>query len=355
MKSQGFANNFSQKSSQKLSVKKIKEILQEFDSYNLHKQYRRPKYFNPYFIYARRAQIQADLIDVRQLSEYNDGINYLLLMIDAFSRKIWVYPLKTKTALEVTDNFRKHINKNPANLIFRELLVDGGKEFFNSNMNEFLNEFSISISKAGGYNKVAIGERANKTIQILIYKYLTNNESLRYIDVLNDLIKTYNTRAHRTLRGMTPQEADSPLNEIRVRGILRAKYAKIKRMNNKDKDKQFKIGDIVRIKKLTPKISSEGRAYAPQYHGHYYVIRDVDYRLPRTMYHIKSMDTGEDIIGGFYKNELSGVKGDVWKIEKIIRTRGKGRKREHLVRWLHFGPRWDSWISDKDITDVYAE
>ena len=337
----------------KVPTRAIRDVLQEFDAYNLHKEYKRPKYYNPYFIYARRTQVQADLIDVRQLSTHNDGINYLFILIDAFSKRLWAYPLRTKTGLEVSQAFRKHLERNPAGLLFRELLVDGGKEFFNQHMASVLDEYSIHIQRGAGLNKIAICERVNKTIQVLIYKYLSQNETLKYIDALDSIIETYNRRPHRTLRGMSPAEADKPLNEVKVRGILREKYAKVKRESKIAKQSILKVGTVVRIKTLTGKISSDARAYAPQFHQHYYVIHKVDQRLPRVMYHLKSMDTEEEIIGGFYRNELSVVKGDVWKVEKILKSKGKGRSRKHLVRWLNFGPRWDSWISDSDITNTY--
>ena len=37
-----------------MSVEQIRNILSEFDAHNLHKFFRRPKYFNPYYIYKRR-------------------------------------------------------------------------------------------------------------------------------------------------------------------------------------------------------------------------------------------------------------------------------------------------------------
>ena len=43
----------------------------------------------------------ADLMIMDSLSKYNDGIIKMLIMIDVFSRYVWVLPLKTKTGKEV--------------------------------------------------------------------------------------------------------------------------------------------------------------------------------------------------------------------------------------------------------------
>lgn len=82
----------------RVPLKKIKAALGQVDGYTLHREEKRPSVFNPYFIYNRREQVQADLIEVIKLSEYNDGIRYLLSIIDVFSRRVWIFPLKRKTA-----------------------------------------------------------------------------------------------------------------------------------------------------------------------------------------------------------------------------------------------------------------
>jgi len=45
---------------------------------------------------------ECDLVDVQWLSEYNDGIKYLLTVIDVFSKYIHVVPLLSKTGPVVT-------------------------------------------------------------------------------------------------------------------------------------------------------------------------------------------------------------------------------------------------------------
>ena len=336
-----------------LPLHEVQDLLAEFDAHNRHKEYHRPKYFNPYYIFSRREQIQADLIDVRQLSRQNNGVNYLFLLIDCFSKKVWVYPLKRKTGEEVSEAFRTHIESDPETRIFKELAVDAGKEFFNTKMSLVLERFAIHIQKTAGYNKNSIAERANRSIQLLLYKYMTQNETLKYVDKLNELVATYNARSHRTLNGLSPNEADLPENEVLVRGIHQQRFSSIKRATRFEIKKMFQVGDIVRIKQLSARISSLSRSYMPQYMSSYYIVREVDTRSPRVQFHIKAMDTNENIIGGFYRNELSAVKGNVWKIEKILKSRGKGKNLQHLVRWANFSPDWDSWISSQDILQRY--
>ena len=228
-----------------------------------------------------------------------------------------------------------------------------GKEFLGAAFVSLLEEYNISFQAATGYNKLAIGERMNYTLQVMIYRFLGNNETERYIDVLPDLIKSYNSRPHRTLRGLTPDFADKPENEILIRGIIRERLANIPRSSRDDRN-LLKKGQIVRIKKLTPRISAEGRGYMPKYRRAYYVIDRVDLRMPRPMYHLYDMDSEEKVLGGFYLNELSVIgSNNVWKVDKILKTRGKAPNREYFVKWSNFSDKHNSWISERDITESY--
>ena len=329
-----------------ISKEKAKRFLQESDTYVLHREYKRPHTFNPYYIYERRKLIQGDLIEIRELKGENDGINYLLLLIDVFTRKIWVYPLKRKTGADVSSVFRQWIDildQTP-----ETIMTDAGKEFWNRPLRALLDSHNIKLQLATGTCKAAYAERANKTLQVLIYKYLTQNETLRYIDVLPDLVASYNRREHRSLQNLSPNEADNRQNELQVRNIAIDRFQKVKR-----KTPKFKIGDMVRIKTDAKQISNARRAYAEQFHGEYFRIIRINKRLPIPLYYIKSMDSGEIIEGGFYANELSQIRGDVFKIDQVLNRRQRRGRREIYVRWKYFGPQWDEWIPETNVVQTY--
>jgi len=331
----------------------IKEALEHVDSYTLHKEYKKTAVHNPYYVYRLRKRFQADLIDIAGLKSANSGVTFLLVVIDTFSRKIWVMPLLRKTASDTTNGLRSWLasmtDEKP-----ESLLTDSGKEFVNKQVKKLMHEHGIELIQSRNVHKAAIVERVNKSIQILIYKYLTDRGEVRYLDVLPQLITTYNDRKHRSLQYMTPNEADDPNNEILIRSIQLSRYAAINKKGRKksaNARSKFEIGDSVRIKSLSSGVSNARRAYVQQFHGEYFEITKVSHRMPVTMYELKSLDSGENIEGGFYASELVAVRGNVFKIERIIRTKGKGRNKKHLIRWQHFGPQWDSWEKTSDIVD----
>ena len=273
-----------------IPLNKAKEALQHEDAYNLHREYKRPAVYNPYYVYERRKLIQADLIDISQISQSNDNKRYLLLLIDVFTRRIWVFPMETKSAREMVRKLQRWLAALDVSPSI--LMTDSGTEFVNAPVKALLDQWGIQWRRAVGTSKACYAERANKSFQILIFKYLTALETLRYIDILPDLITTYNTRPHRSLEKMTPADADHPRMEAAVRAIHIRRYNKV---NGRRKSPIFKVGDRVRIKTDSKAISSSRRAYAEQFHGEYFKVINVNTHLPIPMYTIESMDTGERI------------------------------------------------------------
>lgn len=333
-----------------VSKGRAKKILEAIEGYTLHREYKQPRVYNPYFVHQRREQVQADLIDVSRISAENDGINFLLLLIDVLTKRVWMYPLPRKSAVVMKAKMSQWLHgldRKP-----KVLVTDRGLEFTNRQVQTLLRQQGVEWMPAQGTLKAAVAERANKTLQILIYKYLTEKETLRYITVLPRLVTTYNRRGHRTLEGMTPAQADQPQNEPAVQAIAHDRYYQIGLARRQDLP--FKIGDVVRVKTQPKKaVSSSARAYAEQFHGEYYRIARINRTLPVAMYYLKSLDTGEMIEGGFYAEELQRQRGELFKIEAVLGERVRAGRREILVKWKYFGDRWNEWIPRGAVRRVY--
>ena len=69
-----------------IPIKTIREFLSKDNSYTLHAKSFKKRY-NPSFIRYKAQQMQADLIDVGNLSQKNDGVKFLLTVICSFTKK----------------------------------------------------------------------------------------------------------------------------------------------------------------------------------------------------------------------------------------------------------------------------
>ena len=75
------------------------------DAYTFHKPVVRKFARKPTIVSGLGEQVQADLMDVSTRSAHNGGVNFLLVVIDVFSKKVWVESLGRKTGKEVSEGF----------------------------------------------------------------------------------------------------------------------------------------------------------------------------------------------------------------------------------------------------------
>lgn len=88
-----------------LSLDKIKNILSQIEGYTLHKEYRSAQR-NPTYSHFKRYMFQMDLLDIQKFASWNDGVKYLLTVIDTFTRYAFVRPLVNKTGKNVLHEFK---------------------------------------------------------------------------------------------------------------------------------------------------------------------------------------------------------------------------------------------------------
>lgn len=324
----------------------ILNTLNSIDSYTLHREYHKPRLRNPYYVYEKRQQVQMDLIDISSLKKYNNNITFLLVAIDVFTKFGWIKPLKQKTAVETLRGIQS-IFHDMGDLP-KSILFDRGKEFVNRQVTNFLIGANIKIIHPNSELKAAVAERFNRTIQDKIYKYLTENETYKYIDELSNLLHSYNNRPHRTLQYITPSDAELNENKNKVLNAHNVKYTKI---NEKRKVPKYKIGQKVRIKSLQQHFQ---RGYHERFLREHFEIIGINVRMPIPMYIIKSLNTNDVIKGAFYEEELQPVSGDVFKVEKVIKKRTLRNGEEELfVKWQGYDNQHNSWIKATDVVRNY--
>jgi len=62
-----------------------------------------------------------------------------------------------------------------------------------------------------------------------------------------------------------------------------------------------------------------------------------------------------EIKGTFYLSELQKVDArddGMWKIEKILQTKGKGNNKHYFPKWLHRPKKFNSWTSARDVNNL---
>ena len=167
------------------SEKQVKEWLKSQPTYTLHKSARKNYPTRHYIVHDIDHQWQADLADVSLISKKNKGYNFILTVIDLFSRYAWARPLKTKRGDEVAAAFK---NIFSGGRIPKRIQTDQGKEFENRHVRALFAEHGIELFSVNSAYKAAVVEHFNRTLKTKMWRYFTANLSEKWTQVLQDTI-----------------------------------------------------------------------------------------------------------------------------------------------------------------------
>ena len=88
-----------------ISLSKVKQWLQNQESFSLHKPLCSSFHHLKVIVGGLNDQYEVDLADMQKLKDMNDGVHFLLIIIDVFSRFMWVKPLGNKLEDTVINAF----------------------------------------------------------------------------------------------------------------------------------------------------------------------------------------------------------------------------------------------------------
>ena len=85
------------------------EILRTIPTYSRYKEKRRPNTHNPIFVYNKHQIWTINLMFVRKWKGYNDGIQFFFTLIESYSRKLFLIPMKNKTTDTTLSSFQAEL------------------------------------------------------------------------------------------------------------------------------------------------------------------------------------------------------------------------------------------------------
>jgi len=314
----------------KKPIKNVYDWLSDQDAYTLHRRIVRRFKRRKTYSKGINDLWQIDLVDLSWLAKDNDGYRYLLMCIDVLSKFGRVQLLKTKASAAVRDAFAAMIVDVKPTFV----QSDKGTEFLNSTFQKLLIDNGIKhYTSENDDLKCAVVERWNRTILERLFRYLTYKNTTRYIDVVKDIVESYNRSFHSCIK-MAPVDVTIE-NESEVRKRLYPPKPKTTKF-------KFSVSDTVRI-------SGARRIFDKGYRGNWsHEIFKVSARYPTDPVTYSLIDeSGEGIRGKFYEPELQKVKAkDVYKIERVIKTRKRKGNTEYFVKWLGYPDKFNSWVTD---------
>lgn len=319
---------------------KVKEWLLTQDAYTLHTQKRKNFARNRYIVNNIDDLWQADLAVFKNISRFNDGVKYLLVVVDVFSKYGWVRLLKNKTSNAVNEAFESIFTtegRKPLNI-----QCDKGREFVGVVSASFFKKHKIHFyTTRNPDTKAAVAERFLKTVKTRLWRYFTYKNTFRYVDIIQALVRAYNHTVHSSIK-MAPAK----VNATNVLRVWRTLYSK----EEKYLTPKLRVGDTVRI---TRDKKHFAKGYERNWTEEIFKVSRV-IRHPIPVYEVEDL-AGELIDGTFYEPELQKVivpENKVYKIEEVIEMKGSGKSRKVFVKWKGYPAKFNSWISASSVLDL---
>ena len=182
-----------------------------------------------------------DLVDMKKYNKENKGYYWILTGIEILSRYAFAIPVyrkdkenMTKAVAKMLTKFKERFKNYPKFIQF-----DEGKEFYNTGVKSLLRDaYNIKYFSSYSDKKATVVERFNRTLKTIMWKYFDANNTHKWLDVLDSLVKNYNNNVNRGI-GMKPLDVNQEnKHEIWIR-LFGQPVGEIK--------PKFKIGDTVRI------------------------------------------------------------------------------------------------------------
>ncbi len=276
-----------------LSSSQVNDFLQTQEVYTKTKQIRNKFLRRKVMVPCKNYLWQIDLVILPKLKRFNNGYAYILNCIDAFSRYAFSVPIKKKTGTEVCEAFKKILSSGYGSCKYIE--SDLGTEFKNKQFQELLDKNNIKIYSNFSDKGACIVERYNRTLMTRVYKYMLKNRTKKYVDVLQDIVNSYNNSYHRTIK-CAPGDVD----EYNEPEVWRNIYKDLIEYQGSQKP-AYSVGDYARVKQSKGTFS---KGYEQNFSDQCYKISEIINSIPITY---RLSDGDGNILGIFYKEELSKV------------------------------------------------
>ena len=189
--------------------------------------------------------------------------------------------------------------------------------------------------------------RLNRRIKERFWRYFTyRNIQIHRRDT--KLVGAYNNTVHSAI-GMKPAHVDL-YNAAQARANLQRQRTRQRPV----KYPKYKVGDYVRIS-LSKGTFEKG--FEKNYSEEIFKVCSVSQRQHIYLYEIQNLN-GENIDSFFYTEELKDVGSrrltaeQEFKVEHIIQSKGQGKKKLLLVKWVGHPEKFNSLIKVTDLNTV---
>ncbi|KAL3087856.1 hypothetical protein niasHS_009594 [Heterodera schachtii] len=292
------------KSQPKINRADVQNYLATQRTYTLHRQAKRRYRRLPTLAPGLHTEWQADLAIFDRLVKQNRGYSYLLVCIDTLSRQVFVEPVKTKTSTNMIIAFGRIFKRSK--YIPWKVLTDQGKEFTARAVQQFFrtNDVEHFCMLTSPQFHAGMAERANRSIKERLYRYFTERNTYKWIDVVQDLVRAINHSPNSTI-GMCPADVNFQNAEALRQKLHNAAENVVRR------PPRYRVGDRVRIEKYKHVFQ---KGYLPRFTNELFTVAEVHTERSPVVYRLR--DDHNEIISGTVEQQFMQIE---WQTGNTVR------------------------------------
>lgn len=186
---------------------------------------------------------QGDLIFYPQYKRQNNGYSGAFIAVGIVNRIGYGYPFKSKSSKEIDpiiEQFIKDVNEDKRHVVVLE--TDNGSEFISKSIRKIFEEKNVDhhTGQPGDHNFLGKIDAFSRTIKKRISQYMTENNTVKWVDIFPELIYNYNHTEHSAIE-MEPAKVSLPQEKKILKASLKEYNAKLNKLQD------IKVGDTVRI------------------------------------------------------------------------------------------------------------
>ncbi|KAL3080679.1 hypothetical protein niasHT_039566 [Heterodera trifolii] len=265
------------KSQPKINRTDVQIYLATQRTYTLHRQAKRRYRRLPTLAPGLHTEWQADLAIFDRLAKQNRGYSYLLVCIDTLSRQVFVEPVKTKTSVNMIRAFGRIFKRSK--YIPWKVLTDQGKEFTARAVQQFFRAKDVEhfCMLTSPQFHAGMAERANRSIKERLYRYFTERNTYKWIDVVQNIVSAINHSPNSSI-GMCPADVNFK-NAEELRQKLHNAAENVVRRQPK-----YSVGDRVRIEKYKHVFQ---KGYLPRFTNELFTVAEVHTERSPVVYRLR--------------------------------------------------------------------
>ena len=323
----------------------VRRALLESEVYALNARRVAPKTRRPVIVRTLNHTWSADLMDTSAHQAENDGVRFVLVVVDCLSKKVWLQPMLNKQATTTAAAFQKVLDD--AGVAPKFLWQDRGTELAGA-MKTLCTARGVKQYSTGGEGKAVIAERMIRTVRGRLNRLADARQTWRFVDVLQQVADNINDTISRT-HGMKPNDVSADNQEAVARRLYKdiddPEAKLVARAETLSAVPKFEVGDLVRVSilgKMFDKVGENNNWSVELFR----VIKvqpgsPTLFWLADTKPGSDTLEADEPVEGAFYAEELTEAKPPpTWRYEVLRRERGRV-----FVHWVGWPKKYDGWLA----------